>query len=64
MLEYEPARDSEGTTLRRTGDARKSSGTFYTPRAVTSFMVDRIDPKPGEVLLCIAQPLTDLVMEL
>ena len=23
-----------------------------------------IDPKPGEVLLCIAQPLTDLVMEL
>jgi hypothetical protein len=21
---------------------------YYTPRAVTGFMVDRIDPKPGE----------------
>lgn len=27
-----------------------SAGEFYTPRAVTAFMVDRIDPKPGEVL--------------
>jgi len=27
-----------------------NSGEYYTPRAVTSFMVDRIDPKPGEVL--------------
>ena len=23
---------------------------YYTPRALTQFMVDRIDPKPGEVL--------------
>ena len=23
---------------------------YYTPRAVTQFMVDRIDPKPGESL--------------
>jgi len=26
------------------------AGEFYTPRAVTAFMVDRIDPKPGELL--------------
>jgi type I restriction enzyme M protein len=28
-----------------------NAGEYYTPRAVTSFMVDRIDPKPGETLL-------------
>jgi type I restriction enzyme M protein len=28
-----------------------NAGEYYTPRAVTSFMVDRIDPHPGEVLL-------------
>jgi type I restriction enzyme M protein len=28
-----------------------NAGEYYTPRAVTSFMVDRIDPKPGELLL-------------
>lgn len=28
-----------------------NSGEYYTPRGVTSFMVDRIDPKPGELLL-------------
>src|SRR5438046_4402380 len=27
-----------------------NAGEFYTPRAVTSFMVDRIDPRPGEIL--------------
>lgn len=27
-----------------------NAGEYYTPRAVTSFMVDRIDPRPGEVL--------------
>jgi type I restriction enzyme M protein len=27
-----------------------NSGEYYTPRAVTAFMVDRIDPKPGEVI--------------
>lgn len=30
--------------------AAGNAGEFYTPRAVTAFMVDRIDPKPGEVL--------------
>ena len=28
-----------------------NAGEYYTPRAVTAFMVDRIDPHPGEVLL-------------
>ena len=27
-----------------------NAGEYYTPRAVTSFMVNRIDPKPGEIL--------------
>ena len=27
-----------------------NAGEYYTPRAVTAFMVDRIDPKPGELL--------------
>ena len=33
--------------LQSAGDA----GEYYTPRGVTAFMVDRIDPKPGEILL-------------
>ena len=28
-----------------------SAGEYYTPRGVTSFMVQMIDPKPGELLL-------------
>src|ERR1700759_1282214 len=28
-----------------------NAGEYYTPRAVTAFRVDRIDPKPGEILL-------------
>ena len=28
-----------------------NAGEYYTPRAVTAFMVDRIDPKPGETIL-------------
>src|SRR5215831_2109849 len=27
-----------------------NAGEYYTPRAVTAFMVDRIDPNPGEVI--------------
>ena len=26
-----------------------NAGEYYTPRAVTAFMVDRIDPRPGEI---------------
>ncbi len=35
------------TDLQSAGNA----GEYYTPRAVTAFMVDRIDPHPGEPLL-------------
>src|SRR3954471_12596522 len=28
-----------------------NAGEYYAPRAVTAFMADRIDPKPGEILL-------------
>ena len=28
-----------------------NAGEYYTPRAVTAFMADRIDPQPGEILL-------------
>jgi type I restriction enzyme M protein len=28
-----------------------NGGEYYTPRAVTAFMADRIDPHPGEILL-------------
>ena len=28
-----------------------NAGEYYTPRAVTSFMAQMIDPKPGETLL-------------
>lgn len=28
-----------------------NAGEYYTPRAVTAFMVDRLDPRPGELLL-------------
>jgi type I restriction enzyme M protein len=34
------------TDLQSAGNA----GEYYTPRAVTAFMVDRIDPRPGERL--------------
>jgi type I restriction enzyme M protein len=34
------------TDLQSAGNA----GEYYTPRAVTAFMTDRIDPKPGEIL--------------
>jgi type I restriction enzyme M protein len=28
-----------------------NAGEYYTPRGVTSFMVERVDPRPGELLL-------------
>ena len=28
-----------------------NAGEYYTPRAVTAFMAERIDPQPGEILL-------------
>ena len=41
VLDYQPAPADSGLALVRAGDTRKSTGTFYTPRAVTSFLVRR-----------------------
>jgi len=38
VLDYEPSSFS-GRTLTRTRDIRKATGTFYTPRSVTAFVV-------------------------
>jgi N-6 DNA Methylase/Eco57I restriction-modification methylase len=38
VLDYEPVSGRDATLL-RTREVRKSSGTFYTPRALTSFLV-------------------------
>ena len=40
VLDYEPAA-GRALRLSRTRDVRRSSGTFYTPRAVTAFLVRR-----------------------
>ncbi len=41
VLEYEPARQDGVLRLTRTSLDRKSSGSFYTPRAMTDFLVRR-----------------------
>jgi hypothetical protein len=41
VLEYEPARRGGALVLTRTSCERKASGSFYTPRAVTDFLVRR-----------------------
>src|SRR5437879_12106981 len=38
------------TDLQSAGNA----GEYYTPRAVTAFLVDRIDPRPGPILCDLA----------
>jgi hypothetical protein len=39
VLDYQPAPAGSPNPLTRTGDKRKSTGTFYTPRAVAGFLV-------------------------
>ena len=41
VLEYEPTRRAGVLRLTRTSHDRKSTGSFYTPRAVTDFLVRR-----------------------
>ena len=44
MLDYEPAyaeRSEDRDLLRRGGDARKSTGSFYTPQTLTDYVVRR-----------------------
>ena len=39
VLDYVPASDGRRAALLRGGDVRKATGTFYTPREVTSYLV-------------------------
>jgi hypothetical protein len=41
VLDYEPVSSGHRVDLVRTGDVRKDTGTFYTPRAITSDVVRR-----------------------
>src|SRR4029450_11548707 len=41
VLEYEPEVSASTVTLRPTSTERKSSGSFYTPRSITEFLVRR-----------------------
>jgi hypothetical protein len=41
VLEYEPSRRGGLVVLTRTSTERKSTGSFYTPRAMTEFLVRR-----------------------
>jgi hypothetical protein len=41
VLEYEPSRANGLLQLARTSDERKATGSFYTPRAMTEFLVRR-----------------------
>ncbi|WP_206171637.1 N-6 DNA methylase [Thiorhodococcus mannitoliphagus] len=34
-----------------------NAGEYYTPRAITAFMAERIDPQPGEILLDPSTPI-------
>lgn len=41
VLEYEPVRAATGVVLKRSSAERKATGSFYTPRAMTDFLVRR-----------------------
>jgi hypothetical protein len=41
VLEYEPAPRGPSLALSRTSSERKATGSFYTPRAITEFLVRR-----------------------
>jgi hypothetical protein len=41
VLDYEPQRERATVVLKRTSTERKSTGSFYTPRAMTEFLVRR-----------------------
>ena len=56
VLEYEPARGTGPTVLLRTSLERKQTGSFYTPRSMTEFLVRRtlhplvVDKTPAQIL--------------
>ena len=58
VLEYEAVRDGDTLALSRTSDARKATASFYTPRAVTAYLVRRtLEPlvrnQPADAILSL-----------
>ena len=56
VLEYEPGAAGDTLTLSRTSTRRKATGSFYTPRALTEFVVRRtltplVEGKSAEQIL-------------
>jgi hypothetical protein len=56
VLEYEPAPARPGLRLTRTSSGRKNTGSFYTPRSITEFLVRRtlaplVDHRSAEEIL-------------
>lgn len=56
VLEYEPVTDGRAILLSRTSKERKSTGSFYTPRSITEYLVRRtlsplVDGKSAEEIL-------------
>jgi hypothetical protein len=56
VLEYEPVRVDRVLTLSRTSTERKATGSFYTPQAVSDFVVRRtlaplVEGRPAEAIL-------------
>ena len=56
VLEHEPVATRGGVVLRRTSTERKATGSFYTPRSITEFLVRRtLHP------LVVGRPIRDLL---
>ncbi len=61
VLEYELDQSAPAFSLRPTSTERKTSGSFYTPRAVTEFLVRRtlqplVEGRSAEEILVAAHP--------
>jgi len=58
VLDYEPVREHRTLALHRTSSERKTTGSFYTPRAMTDFLVRRtlsplVDGRQADEILAL-----------
>ncbi len=58
VLEYEPAQTPAAIVLKKTSTERKATGSFYTPRSITEFVVRRtlhpfVDHKTADEILSL-----------
>lgn len=58
VLEHEPVATRTGIVLRRTSTERKATGSFYTPRSITEFVVRRtlqplVTHRPADDILAL-----------